>query len=661
MRLSHRIFVLVTVAGILGLGAIFLSVRRLDLLYTERDITMSEFTAERVLVTQLDREFDAAVTTVIAAEHRIRDPGEARDNSATFLQRWSHLRSKADEISRRASSPELRLQLQAFLQEFETPGEAFALGKKSAGDGSDFGAGIDLSLEKAVLLGNRLHSILDSLETARYRYQDNQRSIWRDMEHRIHALLAILLVFLLGIAWVFSRQIVRPLHRLSQSMKIAATSADSGIRLVPEAPADMGSIVRNYNDILDRVQDRNAAIRHEKDKVVEKEKRINALVASVSDGVFTADVSGRVIFWNPGAESIFGHTGAEMQGRLLADVLPALTGGAIALMLLKEFRPDRPDDLRTILKTEGTRKDGSCVVVEFSPAAWKSDGQTHFGGILRDVTERERVGRLKDEFVTLVNHELRTPLTAAQGSLGLLTAGVAGALPPTAKSMAEIAQSSVVRLGKLLTDILAIQSIEFDNAASRLESLEIALELEKAVKLQRSVKPSAAERFVVRGVIPGARIRADQELLQSMLSRLLDNAAKFSPVDKPVEASIRRERGRIRLEVADRGAGIPLAFRGRIFEKFAQAESSNSRTIQGQGSGLGLSICRAIINKFGGAIGFEDREGGGTIFFAEFPEDNPDAGTCANAPFAALSPPHCSDRPSMMNLPASPSPIPSSF
>ena len=116
----------------------------------------------------------------------------------------------------------------------------------------------------------------------------------------------------------------------------------------------------------------------------------------------------------------------------------------------------------------------------------------------------------------------------------------------------------------------------------------------------------------------GARVRADSDRLIQVVTNLLSNALKFSPQHAPVDVSIGRHDGMIRVAVRDRGPGIPTSFHDQLFEKFTQADASDRR--QRGGTGLGLTICRAIIEDLGGRIDFETEVGAGTTLFFDLPE-----------------------------------------
>lgn len=245
-----------------------------------------------------------------------------------------------------------------------------------------------------------------------------------------------------------------------------------------------------------------------------------------------------------------------------------------------------------------------------------SDGTTIAFG--QDITKRKEVDRLKNEFISTVSHELRTPLTSIRGSLGLISGGVAGPIPDRARGMIDIAYKNSERLVRLINDILDIEKIESGKMVFNFKPIDLMTLVEQAMEANRGFGEQYQVAFIITDKAAGVEINADWDRMTQVMTNLLSNAAKFSPAGDNVEVSVRRVPGGVRVAVHDWGKGIPEEFRDRLFQKFAQADSSDSR--QKGGTGLGLSIAKAIVEKHDGTIGFETAEGWGTTFYFELPE-----------------------------------------
>jgi PAS domain S-box-containing protein len=266
------------------------------------------------------------------------------------------------------------------------------------------------------------------------------------------------------------------------------------------------------------------------------------------------------------------------------------------------------------------RRDGEYIYVRmvghFCPDT--ASGHPRMIGFLSDITQRKRVERMKNEFVSTVSHELRTPLTSIAGSLGLLNGGVAGELPDKAKALVEIAYRNSERLVRLITDILDIDKIESGKMDFALQPVDLMLAIDEALVINRAFAAQFKVQLALEQGLPGVKVYADPDRLMQVLTNLLSNAAKFSPPGETVTVRAIRVQDSLRVAITDRGPGIPEEFRDRIFQKFAQADTSDARAKGG--TGLGLSIAKAIVEKFGGHIGFESRVGVGTTFYVDLPE-----------------------------------------
>ena len=247
-------------------------------------------------------------------------------------------------------------------------------------------------------------------------------------------------------------------------------------------------------------------------------------------------------------------------------------------------------------------------------------GQIDVRGILRALrhaTERKRLERLKDEFVSTVSHELRTPLTSITGSLGLLMGNAAGNLSDPVRRLVAIAHTNSQRLVRLVNDILDIEKMEAGQVAFNFSRVEVRPLVAQAIEANRGFAEGYGVRVRLEDADTAADVRADPDRLLQVVTNLLSNAIKFSPADREVVVAVEKGPDMVRLTVRDHGPGIPLDFRPLIFEKFAQADAGDAR--QKGGTGLGLSIVKQIVDRLGGEVGFADAPAGGTIFHVQLP------------------------------------------
>lgn len=257
-------------------------------------------------------------------------------------------------------------------------------------------------------------------------------------------------------------------------------------------------------------------------------------------------------------------------------------------------------DGRTVLARENNTQDGGRIMIHM------------------DITELKRIDRLKDEFISMVSHELRTPLTSIKGSLDLLAAGVVEDRVHDTDRLVDIAKRNTDRLLLIVNDILDAQKIESGTMDYNLETVALMPIVEKSVTANQAIGNDRSVEFRLRGSDNATKVHVDIQRFDQVLANLLSNAAKFAPQGSTVDISVSRGDGCIRVSVHDDGPGIPQEFRKRVFERFWQADASDSRNVSG--TGLGLSIANKITEAMGGTIGFESSVGSGCTFYVDLPE-----------------------------------------
>jgi PAS domain S-box-containing protein len=447
--------------------------------------------------------------------------------------------------------------------------------------------------------------------------------------------VVLALLFSLAGAIVAGR-ITRPLKALAQSARRIqhgeALSVTPGVGSYDEVKALAGSLNSLVAGLLQRgqqLQDLNATLERRVEERTEElaralaavqanEQRINTIIETAQDAFIGMDLQGRVTDWNSQAQRMFGWRREEALGQPLAElVVPE----RLRLAMADEIRQFNETGHLSLLEQRVERlvvnRDGEEVPIEMTVGLAVASGTRFFAIFLHDISLRKKVERMKNEFVGTVSHELRTPLTSMRASLALLTAGAVGALAPDVKSLVDIAHQHCERLVRLVNDMLDVETIDSGNlrlarVAQRLRPLA-----EDAVAAMQGYAQQAGVTMECAYGAGADQLAAevDHDRMTQVLTNLLSNAIKFSPRGGRVTVQLGEHQGRARLSVLDRGCGIPDEFRERSFQRFAQADTGDGRR-QG-GAGLGLSICKAIVEDHDGAITYAAREGGGTVFHVE--------------------------------------------
>lgn len=238
-------------------------------------------------------------------------------------------------------------------------------------------------------------------------------------------------------------------------------------------------------------------------------------------------------------------------------------------------------------------------------------------GTCWDVTERKRLDRAKTEFVSTVSHELRTPLTAITGALGLAVGGALCELPEKAQQILGIAYKNAQRLKLLINDLLDMDKLLDGKLEFHCETQTLMPLIERALAENQSYADQFNVRFVVVPTSIAPRVDVEDIRLLQVLANFLSNSAKFSQPDTDVLITLTQDDGFARISVIDTGVGLAEESKAHIFEKFYQADSSDTR--KKGGTGLGLAITKEIVERMGGRVGFVSSLGQGSTFYAEFP------------------------------------------
>ncbi len=364
-------------------------------------------------------------------------------------------------------------------------------------------------------------------------------------------------------------------------------------------------------------------IRQSKHDLRLSEERLSLALKGSNDGLWDLDLEAGSMFASPRAWEMLGYRPNELTCDLkLWERLTVAEDLAQQKARLAQTMLSNVDHFTTELRLQ--HKHGHVVPVLLRGYIQRDpQGMAQrISGTLMDLTERKRVEQMKNDFVSTVSHELRTPLTSISGALGLIVGGALGSAPPTMQQMLEIAYRNSLRLGHLINDLLDMEKIAAGKMSFELREhslgdlLEESLASNQALCEQHGVCCTLEHPTDVLVWVDGLR-------LQQVLGNFLSNAVKFTPEGGEIRLHSSLRGTKVRISVTDQGPGIPEAFRSRVFEKFAQADASDSR--QKSGTGLGLAITKELIERMGGTVGFDCVPGQGTTFWCELPIQIPPA------------------------------------
>ena len=394
--------------------------------------------------------------------------------------------------------------------------------------------------------------------------------------------ISVLLSFLL------SKTLITPIERLTEGAERVA-DGDFSQKLEVASRDEIGVLTGTFNDMAGQLRTTLEAVENERNK-------LGTLFLHMTDGVVAFARDGTVIQSNPAAEEMLGRAipigGSESYDTLFSDIAP-LQG------VLAVEPPGYLDGARTV--------NGRSLELLLTPF-----DQERLGGVLvviHDVTEQHKTEEMRREFVANVSHELRTPLTNIRSYAETLVDN-AGELPPdTEKNFLGVILNESDRMTHIVQDLLTLS--RFDSGRSELKLApfpfgQAVRDVYDAI-LMEAQRHGHTVTLDLPDTLPD--IVGDRERILQVMMNVVSNSIKYTPDGGQIRISAGQWPGKVWMEVADNGIGIPKEDRGRIFERFYRVDKARSR--ESGGTGLGLSIAKEIVDRHEGTIELLDRPGPG--------------------------------------------------
>lgn len=258
------------------------------------------------------------------------------------------------------------------------------------------------------------------------------------------------------------------------------------------------------------------------------------------------------------------------------------------------------------------RENGSDFPVELIKRRLPLDDRNVYVFTLRDISELKHMAEIKDQFISTVSHELRTPLTSIHASLDLVLGGIQGNLSSKHHELLTLARRNSERLSTLINDLLDVQKLDEGKLAMKREEVDIMILVQQAIDLNQAYVEKFNGHIRLKRPQTSAGVFVDRARLIQVLTNLISNAAKFSPPGNDIEITVSCNNQKVTVSVHNQGAGIPIEFQDKIFQRFSQADARSTRSHPG--SGLGLYISQQLMHNMDGDIGFTSEDEKGTTF-----------------------------------------------
>ncbi len=364
-----------------------------------------------------------------------------------------------------------------------------------------------------------------------------------------------------------------------------------------------------YLTLVQDVTDRRIA----EDALRQSEAKYRVLVESSPDGILSVDSEGQIVECNAGLCDLTGHTLEELK----ASSLDRLVSGKTL-----ERWPLLQDQLRdgefVEAEIELVRCDGKEIPVWAKLV--KPDGMNANGDrtliYMRDIAERKKISELKDEFIGLVSHELRSPLTVIIGAVNTALEEWHNLSPQELRLLLQDASAEAESLSHLLGNLLELSRAQANRLFLNVEPVSLEKSVQKVVaKVKRESTPAHRLVMAVPKRLPP--VRADELRLERILYNLLENSIKYSPQGGDIRVSARQENDQLIVAVTDQGIGISAKDQSKLFKPFHQIGQLKAGAPGG--AGLGLLVCRRLVEAHGGRIWVESEVGQGSSFSFTLP------------------------------------------
>ena len=387
-----------------------------------------------------------------------------------------------------------------------------------------------------------------------------------------------------------------------QLMHETARYDDEQLELAEGLVSLMAAAVRNAR--LHEEAQSEAAARARAEAMAAAREQAARVLEAVGDGVILVDPNGALRFWNRAAELVTGRSRDDVVGRQAGEVLTDWQKVAAEIPISDEPKLASPVTLPVEV-------DGSELWLSFM-AVRSPNGIVY---TFRDLTGDRGLEAAKSDFIATLSHELRTPMTAVLGAAKTLLRDDIALSPERRHQLLEMIGAQGTRLTQITEEVLLANRLDRGDLHIDSERVDLSQLVSHAVETMRHDTPESISLSAANGA---AEAIGDRDRIEQVLVNLIDNAVKYSPDGGEVVVSTVPAAASVRVEVADQGIGIAPAEQEAVFEKFYRGDPQH-RAVPG-GTGLGLYICRELVQRMGGTIGVRSRAGEGSTFWFDLPK-----------------------------------------
>jgi len=475
------------------------------------------------------------------------------------------------------------------------------------GEDYDHGENVLMARRGIITLTSRLQRLVQRLASLERESGGHTLQSEESLRSRIWASIGaglvlnlLLAVFLL---LYFSRSTTARLQALLDN--IALLAANQPLRPRLEGGDELAMIDSTFHRMANALSD-----------AAGKER---AITENALDAIVSLDGDLKLLSFNPATMIVFGYDRAELLGRRLVDLVAEGEKQGVRETFLqareRTMQAGTASFTTSYLECRITRKDGSSAEMHWS-INWSSK-ENNFFCVGQDISQRKQLERVRQEFVSMVSHDLRSPLNAVQANLSMLVAGVYGGLPePLVKRLVD-SEHNIDYVISMINSLIDVERLDLDNLVIDRRRASLAEIISRSLD---AVRPTAEKRRINLGAdCKDMEVIADSGRIIQVIINLVSNALKFTESGGSVTVVSRAlsKSDFVEISVVDTGRGIPADMLETIFGRFEQVQPSDAG--EKGGAGLGLAICKRIVEGHGGSIGVESVVGKGSRFWFTLP------------------------------------------
>jgi len=425
-------------------------------------------------------------------------------------------------------------------------------------------------------------------------------------------IILITIIFAIIVAYLLARSLVNPLLYITQVAKnVDIASGQFPEPVETQTRDEIQDLAVTFNKMLEKLKGYSDM---QVENLIIEQKKTEAIIFSIEDGIVMTDYNGKIQLMNHHAKQIFNiDPSNDILGEPLWKYLPSAEVKTAMVKVLTH-----PDDKTSIeIKVSQDKKDNFYKVSSENVRTPTRKESLGIVTVMHDVTLEKQIDSMKEEFLHSITHDLRNPLTAIRGFIRLFQSGQTGKMNEIQTKMLDTMDKASLRLLTMVNDILDLARLDADRMKLNLDTCDINNTAQRVLELfMPQAKTNNIHLSLEFSGDPLDPIIVDPSLLERVFTNLIGNASKFTPDDGAITIKINNKPDVIQCSVKDTGEGIPTKYLDKVFDKFKQVEGQ----FKG-GAGLGLTICKKIIEAHGGKIWVESALGKGSEFIFTIPKN----------------------------------------